>query len=136
MRENRPPASHASASLVTIGGLSAHFLGIYAGKPQRGLTGPAGGGNVPSVSTSILTSKNRISLPANVVAAAGLRPNDEIAWTVDQAGQIRGRKLSPAPPAAGKLVRDARTGRLYWAGNFTDEELEWAALNANLPRDD
>src|ERR1019366_5015981 len=102
----------------------------------RGLTGRSGGGNIPPVSTSILTTKNRISLPADVVEAARLKLNDEIAWTVDQAGQIRGRKLSSAREAAGKLVRDAKTGRLYWDGNITAEEAEWAALNANLPRDD
>lgn len=88
------------------------------------------------MSTSILTTKNRISLPADIVEAARLKLHDEIAWTVDQTGQIHGCKLSPAPTAAGKLVRDARTGRLYWAGNITAEEAEWAALNANLPRDD
>jgi bifunctional DNA-binding transcriptional regulator/antitoxin component of YhaV-PrlF toxin-antitoxin module len=88
------------------------------------------------MSVSILSSKNRICLPAEIVKAAQLRQNDEIAWTVDQAGQILGRKLSPAPAAAGKLVRDAKTGLLYWAGKITAEEAEWAALNANLPRDD
>ncbi len=74
------------------------------------------------MSTSILTTKNRISLPADIVKAARLRVNDEIAWSVAKAGEIVGRKLTHPKAAEGKLVRDAKTGLLYWAGNFTDEE--------------
>lgn len=88
------------------------------------------------MSVSKLSSKNRISLPADVVQAAQLRLKDEIAWTVDKTGQILGRKLSTAADAVGKLVRDARSGRLYWSGNITDEAAEDAALNANLSRHD
>ncbi len=86
------------------------------------------------MNTSILTSKNRISLPGEIVQAARLRLNDEIFWSVDQSGELRGRKLSANSEAAGKVARDRKTGLLFWAGTISDETAEEAALNANLSR--
>ena len=88
------------------------------------------------MNTSVLTSKNRISLPNEVVAAARLRLNDEIFWTVDRQGELHGRKLERAVPRPGRIVNDLQTGMIYWRGDITDAEAEEAALNANLPRHD
>ena len=84
--------------------------------------------------TSILTSKNRISLPGEIVRAARLRFNDEISWSVDPSGELHGRKLSTQPVAAGKLMTDRKTGLLFWAGIITDVATEEAALKANDSR--
>ena len=94
------------------------------------------GGNVPSVNTSIITSKNRISLPGDIVEAARLRLNDEIFWTVDRQGELHGRKLEKAPVRPGRIINDPQTGFDYWQGEITDAEAEDAALKANLSRHD
>lgn len=87
--------------------------------------------------TSILTSKNRVSLPGEVVEAARLRLNDEIFWTVERDGELRGRKLAVSRERPGKVVTDRKTGLAYWqGGEITDTEAEAAALNANLCRHD
>lgn len=88
------------------------------------------------MNTSILTSKNRISLPQEIVEAARLRLNDEIFWSVDQAGELHGRKLLPRSVRTGRLVTDRRTGLMFWQGNISDDEAEAAALNANVSRHD
>ena len=88
------------------------------------------------MNTSVLTSKNRISLPNEVVAAARLRLNDEIFWTVDRLGELHGRKLEKAGARPGRIVSDRQTGLVFWRGDITDTEAEEAALNANLSRHD
>jgi hypothetical protein len=89
------------------------------------------------MSTSILASKNRVSLPGNVVEAARLRLNDEIFWTVERDGELRGRKLARLNERRGKVVVDRQTGLAYWQGGaIADTEAEDAALNANLSRHD
>ena len=88
------------------------------------------------MNTSILTSKNRISLPAEIVEAAQLELNDEIFWSVDKQGELHGRKLSSHFVRLGRMVTDRRTGLVFWKGNITDEEAETAALNANVSRHD
>jgi len=100
------------------------------------LTRPRRGGNVPSVNTSILTSKNRISLPNEIVAAARLQLNDEIFWTVDRQGELHGRKLQKAPERVGRIVSDRETGLFFWSGDITDAEAEEAALTAPPTRHD
>ena len=88
------------------------------------------------MNTSILTSKNRISLPNEIVAAAQLRLNDEIFWTVDRQGELHGRKLQKAPERMGRIVSDRETGLIFWRGNITDAEAEDAALSAPPSRHD
>jgi len=88
------------------------------------------------MNTSVLTSKNRISLPNEVVAAARLRLNDEIFWTVDREGELHGRKLEKPFSRPGRIVSDRQTGLIFWRGDVTDAEAENAALSANLYRHD
>jgi hypothetical protein len=88
------------------------------------------------MNTSVITSKNRISLPGEIVAAARLRISDEIFWTVDCQGELHGRKLEKAGPRQGLIVSDGQTGLIFWRGDITDAEAELAALNANLSRHD
>lgn len=88
------------------------------------------------MNTSVLSSKNRISLPAEVVAAAHLRLNDEIYWSVDKMGELHGRKLEAQSQRPGRIVPDPESGLLYWLGDISDEEAETAALSANLTRHD
>jgi uncharacterized protein related to proFAR isomerase len=86
--------------------------------------------------TSILTSKNRISLPTEIVKAARLRVKDEIFWSVDKEGELHGRKLDSRLVRLGRLVTDRQTGLLFWQGDITDCEAEMAALSANPSRHD
>ncbi len=88
------------------------------------------------MNTSVLTSKNRISLPNDVVAAARLQLNDEIYWTVDRQGELHGRKLTPTGTRAGRIESDPNNGMMFWRGAITDAEAETAALNANMSRHD
>jgi hypothetical protein len=75
---------------------------------------------------STLVSKNRISLPNEIVEAARLRVNDEIHWTVDAAGEIRGRKLEKVQPPISRAELLA-----YYS---LPDDLTPAQLRAALPR--
>ncbi len=87
------------------------------------------------MSGTLLRNKNQITLPVNVVKAAGLATSDRIAWRFEQ-GEIRGRKLVRAAvrARAGKVVQDRRTGLVYFDSDVSPEEAEDAALSANLDR--
>ena len=83
---------------------------------------------------SLLRERNQVTLPGEVVEAAGLVPqHDYIAWRFES-GEIRGRKQSPAPDRTGRVARDRKTGLLFWDGDISAEEAENAALSANLDR--
>ncbi len=87
------------------------------------------------MSTSIVTTKNRTSIPGDIVEAAQLRLNDELHWTADNNGEIHIQKLRRAPARAGRLIEDKATGMLYWSVPFTYQEMEDAALHANPTRE-
>jgi bifunctional DNA-binding transcriptional regulator/antitoxin component of YhaV-PrlF toxin-antitoxin module len=46
----------------------------------------------PSMSATIIDKKHRMTLPESICEAAGLKPNDQVEWRVED-GEIRGRKL-------------------------------------------
>jgi hypothetical protein len=46
------------------------------------------------MSATIIDQKRRMTLPQSVCAAAGLKPNGQDEWHVEE-GEIRGRKLAP-----------------------------------------
>ena len=84
---------------------------------------------------SLLRDRNEVTLPGEVVEAAGLvAQQDYIAWRFE-AGEIRGRKQSAAPGRAGRVARDHKTGLLFWDGDISAEEAKDAALSANLDRE-
>jgi hypothetical protein len=84
---------------------------------------------------SLLRDRNQVTLPGEVVEAAGLVPqHDYIAWRFES-GEIRGRKQSPAPDRTGRVARDRKTGLLFWDGDISAEEAENAALSANFNRE-
>ena len=45
------------------------------------------------MSATIIDKKHRMTLPESICAAAGLKPNDQVEWRVEE-GEIRGRKLA------------------------------------------
>ena len=47
------------------------------------------------MSATIVREKNQTTLPADVLAQAGIRPRDQVEWRF-QDGEIRGRKLMSA----------------------------------------
>ena len=49
------------------------------------------------MSTTIIDKKHRMTLPESICAAAGLKPNDQAEWRVEE-GEIRGRKLVAQKP--------------------------------------
>jgi len=84
---------------------------------------------------SLLRERNQVTLPGEVVEAAGLVPQtDYISWRFES-GEIRGRKQIQSPARAGAVAKDKVTGLLFWDGDITDEEAEDAALLANLDRE-
>jgi hypothetical protein len=64
------------------------------------------------MSTSAIHDRQRTRLPEDVLAAAGLKPGDQVDWRFED-GEIRGRKLPSASEPrriVGRLVR--RGGKL------------------------
>jgi len=47
------------------------------------------------MSATVVQEKRLLTLPADVVEAAGLKVNDRVDWRFED-GEIRGRKLAPA----------------------------------------
>jgi bifunctional DNA-binding transcriptional regulator/antitoxin component of YhaV-PrlF toxin-antitoxin module len=46
------------------------------------------------MSATIVRAKNQTTLPADVLAAAGIRPKDQVDWSFED-GKIIGRKMQP-----------------------------------------
>jgi bifunctional DNA-binding transcriptional regulator/antitoxin component of YhaV-PrlF toxin-antitoxin module len=44
------------------------------------------------MSATVIDKKRRMTLPEEICKAVGLRPNDQVEWSVER-GEIRGRKL-------------------------------------------
>ena len=83
---------------------------------------------------TLLRERNQITLPGDVVEAAGLVPKrDRIVWRYE-GGEVRGRKLTSPPYRDGEITRDPANGLLFWQGDISDDEAEAAALSANLDR--
>jgi len=86
------------------------------------------------VNDTLLGEKNQITLPDEVIEAAGLVPKrDRIAWRFEN-GEIRGRKTLQSI-RSGKLTRDRQTGLLFFESAVTPQEAEDAALSANVDRE-
>jgi hypothetical protein len=47
------------------------------------------------MSATSIDKKRRMTLSESICAAAGLKPNDQVGWRVEE-GEIRGPKLSKA----------------------------------------
>jgi hypothetical protein len=86
------------------------------------------------MSDTFLREKNQITLPNDIVQAAGLSPSDRINWRFEH-GEIVGRKLAAQPRGETRLAKDSKTGMLYFDCELSYDELESAALSAppNLP---
>ena len=59
------------------------------------------------MSATVVREKRQVTLPQEVVQAAGLQVDDQVEWRFED-GEIRGRKLVPQAGArriVGKLVR-------------------------------
>lgn len=87
------------------------------------------------MSDTFLREKNQITLPSDIVQAAGLSPSDRIDWRFEH-GEIVGRKLVNGKTRRGaNLVADSKTGMLYFDCEFSYDEMESAALASppNLP---
>lgn len=83
---------------------------------------------------TLLRSNNEITLPVEIVRAAGLAPNDTISWRVEQ-GELRGRKSAASAARTARLIKDPNTELVYFDSDVTPEEAEAAALTANLDRE-
>jgi bifunctional DNA-binding transcriptional regulator/antitoxin component of YhaV-PrlF toxin-antitoxin module len=72
------------------------------------------------MNATVLDKKHRMTLPESVCLAAGLKPNDQIEWRVED-GEIRGRKLTATKPKEmfppGSLLK-------YFNSERDKEELE------------
>ena len=87
------------------------------------------------MSDTFLREKNQITLPGDIVQAAGLSPSDRINWRFEH-GEIVGRKLEAEKiRREARLAKDSITGMLYFDCELSYDELESAALSApaNLP---
>lgn len=83
---------------------------------------------------TLLREKNQVTLPGEVVEAAGLVPqHDRISWRFE-GGEIRGRRAHHAP-RPGRLCKDRKTGLLFFESQVTPQEAEEAALSANVDRE-
>jgi hypothetical protein len=73
-----------------------------------------------TVSATIVRKKNQTTLPAEVLAAAGIRPKDQMDWSFED-GKIIGRKLVPEPGEKLTLVR--KNGRLMLSRKLGRREI-------------
>ncbi|MGH7942574.1 MAG: AbrB/MazE/SpoVT family DNA-binding domain-containing protein [Limisphaerales bacterium] len=87
------------------------------------------------MSATIVRDRRQITLPAEVCEPAQIEVGDQVDWRFE-GGEIHGRKLVPSVSdrAGAKMVRDKRTGMAYLDADISYEEMETAALNANLDR--
>ena len=53
------------------------------------------------MSATIVDDPHTVTLPPSICDAAGLKPNDQIEWRIEE-GEIRGRKIV-SPPAEGSF---------------------------------
>jgi len=84
------------------------------------------------VSDTLIERKNRVTLPKDVIDAAGLAPGDRIAWRFE-AGEIRGRKLIPEEHVP--LVKARRVNGEWVGANIRlDREAIVAAIRADRDR--
>jgi len=81
------------------------------------------------VSATIVRKKNQTTLPAEVLAAAGIKPKDQVDWRFED-GEIRGRKLVPAEDEKPRLTVVKRNGRYMLSGKVSREEI-LAAIRAD-----
>ena len=87
------------------------------------------------MTSTLLRERNQITIPDPVVQAAGLHPQkDFIEWRFG-GGEIRGRKLVPAPGRDGKIVRDRKTGLVYIDSDVSEAEARAAVLDLNPIRE-
>ena len=80
------------------------------------------------MSDTLLREKNQITLPGDVVNAAGLSPSDRIDWRFEN-GEIRGRKVTSQPSRRiiGKLLRRGDSWVLDCAGmTITESDIAQA----------
>ncbi|HET7624691.1 MAG TPA: hypothetical protein VFM25_05445 [Verrucomicrobiae bacterium] len=86
------------------------------------------------MSDTLLREKNQITIPGDIVRAAGLSPSDRIAWRFEH-GEIHGRKVAPEPVCArqSRLAEDSTTGMLYFDCDLSYEEMESASLADHPP---
>lgn len=91
--------------------------------------------SVSFVSSTIVRERLQITLPAEVCEPAHIEVGDQIDWRFE-GDEIRGRKLAPVPGGRSnaKVVKDPETGMLYLDVPIDADEMEAAALNANLDR--
>jgi bifunctional DNA-binding transcriptional regulator/antitoxin component of YhaV-PrlF toxin-antitoxin module len=82
------------------------------------------------MNATVVREKRQVTLPQEVVRAAGLQVHDQVEWRYEQ-GEIRGRKLVPqAGPRriVGKLVRRGDALMLEAAGVKVTPEAIAAAI--------
>jgi hypothetical protein len=74
------------------------------------------------VSATLVRNKNQTTIPADVLAAAGIRPRDQVEWRYE-AGEIRGVKLVPAKEDGGALTLVKKNGRHFLSRKLTREDI-------------
>jgi hypothetical protein len=87
------------------------------------------------MSETLLRPKNEITLPNEILDAAGLVPGrDRLTWRFER-GELHARKVGAPPRREGTIRGDPKTGLSFWDGDISPEEAEVAALSANLDRE-
>jgi bifunctional DNA-binding transcriptional regulator/antitoxin component of YhaV-PrlF toxin-antitoxin module len=82
------------------------------------------------MSATVVRKKNQTTLPADVLAAAGIRPKDQVEWRFED-GEIRGRKLVPAKKEDGRVIGLVRkNGRLMLSAKIDRKDI-LAAIRAD-----
>ncbi len=74
------------------------------------------------MSATIVRAKNQTTLPADVLAAAGIRPKDQVDWTFEN-GKIVGRKLVRAQAEGTTRTMVKINGRFILSPKLGREEI-------------
>lgn len=81
-----------------------------------------------------MRDRRQTTVPAEIADRLQIEPGDQIDWQVSGDGAIV-RKLVHAPRREGaRLIEDKATGLLFFDVPLSYEEIEAAALSANLDR--
>jgi hypothetical protein len=82
------------------------------------------------MSATVVRERNQTTLPADVLAAAGVRVKDQVDWTFED-GKIVGRKLVPAKTKDGRVIGLVKRNGWLMLSEKPDKKDVLAAIRAD-----
>ncbi|MDE3067780.1 MAG: AbrB/MazE/SpoVT family DNA-binding domain-containing protein [Verrucomicrobiota bacterium] len=86
------------------------------------------------MSATIVRDRRQTTVPADIADRLQIEPGDQIDWQMSGDGAVVRKLVPTASHRSGHLIKDSATGLLYFDVPLSYEEMESAALSANLDR--